>query len=295
MKKIKSFVLLTILMSLLLIGCRFNYHSNPNDRRNEMVDTSSNQAQREIPYEKLGDCLYIWKDKDNQELLQGHVKLSENVENENFYAEGTDIKILEKRASYPDVVGDLDSKINKAVEEYSKKRKDAFDSQVKEGLEAANNMAQGAPNNVTPYEFEHSWQVIRNDEKMLTIVSSVFSYAGGAHPNVVKDVSSFDPVEGEKLTIASITTDEKAFKQFVEEALNTYVVEHNCSEYLFGENGYKEAFKNWDRNWWIINGYLFVGFNTYDIAPYVAGPLVIPVDITNAKQYLSDYGKSLFE
>lgn len=293
MRKQKSLIIMSILMSLLLIGCRFNYHTKPDNKKNETVDTS-NQAQREIPYERFEDCLYVWEDKDNPELLQGYVKLGENVENKSFYAKGTDIKILEKKASYPDVVGDFDSKIKKVLEEENKKHKEAFDAQVKEGLEAANSMAQGVLSNITPYEFVHSWQVIRNDEKMLTIVRSIFSYAGGAHPNLTKEVTSFDPVEGNKLTIASITSNEKAFKQFVEEALNTYVATNNCSDYLFAENGYKEAFKNWDRNWWIINGYLFVGFNTYDIAPYVSGPLVIPVDITKAWEYLNDYGKSLF-
>lgn len=293
MKKQKGLILMIILLPLLLSGCRFNYHTHPDDKKNGTIEIS-NQAQREIPYEKFENCLYVWEDKDNPELLQGYVKLSENVENESFHAKGTDIKILEKKASYPDVVGDLDSKIKKAVGEYSKKRKEAFDAQVKEGLEAANSMAQGVIGNITPYVFEHSWQVIRNDEKMLTIVSSIFSYAGGAHPNLVKEVTSFDPGKGKRIKIASITSDDKAFKQFVEEALNTYVVEHNCSEYLLAENGYKEAFKNWDRNWWIINGQLFVGFNTYDIAPYVAGPLVIPVDITNARELLNEYGKELF-
>lgn len=293
MRKYRSLILLTVLMSLLLIGCRFNYHTNPDDKKDTLEDTS-NQTDREIPYEKFEDCLYVWEDKENSALLQGNVKLSENVENESYYTEGTDIKILEKKASYPDVEGDSDSKIKKAVEGEYEKYKEAFEDQVKEGLEAANSLVQGGQTSVNPYEFDTSWQVIRNDEKMLTIVNSIYSYAGGAHPNLFKEVISFNPGDGEKLTIASITSNENAFRQFVEEALNTYVAEHNCSDYLFAENGYKEAFKNWDRNWWIIDGYLFVGFNTYDIAPYVAGPLVIPVDITKAWEYLNDYGKSLF-
>jgi hypothetical protein len=293
MKKCNSLILLTILMSLLLSGCRFNYHTKTDDKKDKTVDTS-NQVKREIPYEKFDDCLYIWEDKENPALLRGHVKLSENVENESYYAEGTDIKILEKKARYLDVEGDSESKIKKTVEAEYEKYKEAFETQVREGVEAANSLVQGGQTSINPYEFDTSWQVIRNDEKMLTIVNSLYSYAGGAHPNLVKEVISFNPIEGKKLTIASITSNEKAFKQFVEEALNTYVIKHNCSDYLFAENGYKEAFKNWDRNWWIINGYLFVGFNTYDIAPYVAGPLVIPVDITEAWEYLNDYGKSLF-
>lgn len=320
MKQSKSLILLLILMSMLLIGCRSNYHTGANTTKQETTEIAeqtqdttgqkqdttegtsdtTEQTQQKIPYVRFEDCLYIWEDTANPSLLHGYVTLSENVENQTYYYDKTDIKILEKKANYPEVVDEPDSKIKKAIEAENKRLKDMFDAQVEEALDWANSDVQGInpsankePNKIAPYEFENSWQVIRNDEKMLTIVSSIYSYAGGAHPNLYKQVTSYDPVVGKKLDIASITTNEKEFKQFVEDALNTYVVDNKCSDYLFGENGYKEAFKNWDKNWWILDGYLYVGFNTYDIAPYVAGPLVIPVDITKARGLLNEYGKGL--
>lgn len=337
MKKSKSLILLLILMSSLLIGCRSNYHTGVNQELNEKEQVvkkdeaisksdedkdeekdidkdnvgkapetlkkesyTSKEDRGEIPYAKFENCLYVWEDKVNPLLLHGYVTLSENVENQTYYYDKTDIKILEKKANYPDVVEDSNSKIKKAIDVENKRLKDMFDAQVEEALEWANSDVQGInpgankePNKIAPYEFDNSWQVIRNDEKMLTIVSSIYSYAGGAHPNLYKQVTSYNPVEGKKLDIASITTNEKEFKQFVEDALNVYVAENKCSDYLFGENGYKEAFKNWDKNWWILDGNLYIGFNTYDIAPYVAGPLVIPIDITKAKELLNDYGKEL--
>lgn len=340
MKKSKSLILLLILMSILLTGCRSNYHTGANTVTNEkeqevendeaigkssggenakvaeqMQDTTgqkqdttegtsdtSEQTKKEIPYARFENCLYVWEDKVNPLLLHGYVTLSENVENQTYYYDKTDVIILEKKANYPDVVEDSNSKIKKAIEVENKRLKDMFDAQVEEALESANSDVQGVipgankePNKITPYEFDNSWQVIRNDEKMLTIVSSIYSYAGGAHPNLYKQVTSYNPVEGKRLDIGSITTNEKEFKQFVEDALNAYVVDNKCSDYLFGENGYKEAFKNWDKNWWILDGNLYIGFNTYDIAPYVAGPLVIPVDITKAKGLLNDYGKELIK
>lgn len=337
MKKSKSLILLLILMSSLLIGCRSNYHTGVNQELNEKEQVvkkdeaisksdedkdeekdidkdnvgkapetskkesyTSKEDRGEIPYAKFENCLYVWEDKVNPLLLHGYVTLSENVENQTYYYDKTDIKILEKKANYPDVVEDSNSKIKKAIDVENKRLKDMFDAQVEEALEWANSDVQGInpgankePNKIAPYEFDNSWQVIRNDEKMLTIVSSIYSYAGGAHPNLYKQVTSYNSVEGKKLDIASITTNEKEFKQFVEDALNAYVAENKCSDYLFGENGYKEAFKNWDKNWWILDGNLYIGFNTYDIAPYVAGPLVIPIDITKAKGLLNDYGKEL--
>ena len=320
MRKSKCFMLMLILMSILLIGCRSNYHTGANtvdtkeqtpditeetpetteetsETTEETSDTTekpsntTEQTKREIPYTRFENCLYVWEDKANPALLRGYVTLSENIENKTYYYGETDSKLLEKKANYPDVVDESHSKIKKAVEEETKRLREMFEARVKEALDSANSIAQGG--SIAPYEFDNSWQVIRNDEKMLTIVSSIYSYAGGAHPNLYKEVTSYDPIKGNKLTIESITTNEKEFRQFVEDALNAYVVDNNCSDYLFGENGYKEAFKNWDKNWWIINGYLFVGFNTYDIAPYVAGPLVIPVDLTKAMDLLNDYGKSL--
>lgn len=320
MKQSKSLILLLILMSMMLIGCRSIYHSGANttkqvtnEKEQDAVDNGAigksggdentevvEQTQQKIPYARFENCLYVWEDAANPSLLHGYVTLSENVENQTYYYDKTDIKILEKKANYPDVVDEPDSKIKKAIEAENKRSKDMFDAQVEEALDWANSDVQGIdpgankePSKIPPYEFENSWQVIRNDEKMLTIVSSIYSYAGGAHPNLYKQVTSYDPVEGKKLDIASITTNEKEFKQFVEDALNTYVVDNKCSDYLFGENGYKEAFKNWDKNWWILDGYLYVGFNTYDIAPYVAGPLVIPVDITKIRGLLNEYGEGL--
>lgn len=356
MKRSKSLILLLILMSILLIGCRSNYHTGANtmkqvtsekeqevdsekvtiknnndentriaeqsqdsteqkqdttektsgtaeqvpDNAEETSDTTE-QTKREIPYTRFENCLYVWEDEVNPSLLHGYVTLSENIDNQTYYYDKTDIKILEKKANYPDVVDGSNSKIKKAIEEENKRLREQFDKQVEEALDLANSDVQGVNpgandklNEIAPYEFDNSWQVIRNDEKMLTIVSGIYSYAGGAHPNLYKEVTSYDPVEGKILTIDSITTNEKEFKRFVEDALNAYVVDNKCSDYLFGENGYKEAFKNWDKNWWILDGNLYVGFNTYDIAPYVAGPLVIPVDITKAKGLLNDYGVELF-
>lgn len=320
MKQSRSLILLLILMSMMLIGCRSIYHSGANTTKQEINEKEQDavnngaigksggdentevveQTQQNIPYARFENCLYVWEDVANPSLLHGYVTLSENVENQTYYYDKTDIKILEKKANYPDVVDEPDSKIKKAIEAENKRIKDMFDAQVEEALDWANSDVQGidpsankVPSKIAPYEYENSWQVIRNDEKMLTIVTSIYSYAGGAHPNLYKQVTSYDPVEGKKLDIASITTNEMEFKQFVEDALNTYVVDNKCSDYLFGENGYKEAFKNWDKNWWILDGYLYVGFNTYDIAPYVAGPLVIPVDITKVRGLLNEYGEGL--
>lgn len=328
MKRSKSLILLIGLLAILLIGCRSNYHTGANitkqeneqeqeienaieetpnrveqesDREKETSDTTD-QTKLEIPYARFENCLYVWEDVVNPNLLHGYITLSENVDNQTYYYDQTDIKILEKKANYPDVVDDSNSKLKIAIGEENKKLKEKFDAQVNEALEWANSDVQGVKpnankehNKISPYEFDNSWQVIRNDEKMLTIVTSIYSYAGGAHPNLYKEVSSYDPVAGKKLAIEAITTNEKKFKQLIEEALNTYVDENKCSDYLFGENGYKEAFKNWDKNWWILDGKLYVGFNTYDIAPYVAGPLVIPVDITKARELLNDYGKVLLD
>ncbi|WP_310603060.1 DUF3298 and DUF4163 domain-containing protein [Anaerosporobacter sp.] len=300
MKKIKCTIGI-IIMSVGLIGCRSDYHMEADNAKQEVVELggdldSEDQKEpdkkevvkKEIPYTRFEDCLYTWEDNANPALLNGYVKLSENVESKS-YNNDVGAEVLNRKTTYLEGVDASQSKINKALEEANVRREKSLDKQVEDVLE----MTKGDV--AHEYILDDSEQVIRNDERMLTIIYSLYSYTGGAHPNLYKEVVSYNPVTGEELTIASITTNEEAFRQFVEDALHTYVTENKCENFLFGEEAYKEALKNWDKNWWINNGYLFVGFNTYDIAPYAAGPIVIPVDVTGAESYLSEYGKSLFQ
>ncbi|WP_167957112.1 DUF3298 and DUF4163 domain-containing protein [Anaerosporobacter faecicola] len=270
------------------------------DQKEKTGETKESTGAK-IPYSKLENCIYIWEDEEQKELLQGYVSLVNNEESKNYKYKNSDLVILEAKSSYPSIEDQNNGKLQKALEDENKRQKEKFEKQVAEALEWAESNVQGIDstnqelNPIGPYTFDLSWQVIRNDDKMLTIVYSLYSYAGGAHPNLFKSVVSFRTDTGERIEVKSITDDAKTVKKIIVQELITFVEENKCEPYLFGNEVYKEVFEQWDTNWWVQNGILFVGFNTYDIAPYVAGPLVIPVSLSKIETYLNPYGKSLQE
>lgn len=260
-------------------------------------------SEKSIPYNKEESCLYIWEEQKDSKLLQREIELAENIKQQSFKFEKTDIVLLNERTNYPLVVDRKDTPIKRAIDAYGQEIIDNANAAVKEYVQWAKEevaIRQGAAGNVekdsfNPYEYSQDFVVTRNDDKMITFVNDVYTFTGGAHPNRNKKVDSYNPKTGKLVTIGAITSNKEAFYNYVTKSLEDYVIANNCTEYLFQEKEYKEAFKKWDNNWWIRNGYLFVGFNPYDIAPYVAGPLVIPIDVDSAKEFLNAYGRSLFE
>lgn len=271
------------------------------EKRNSVEKGKS--VKKRIPYDQVEDlgCLYLWYDEEDKSLLDSYTILEDYINKKDYYYEDTKSKILSTYFSFPEVNKALMPKLSKVLDKERKKQKKAFDKTVKEALGYANEMVNSIEGlnkdkiDVNPYVYEVSWLPIRNDKNILTIVSERYSDFGGAHPNSEKVVLSYNPNTGEKLSIKSIAKNEKNFHKVIEQKLFDYIEDNKCQEYLFEKDTYAEEFKKWDQDWWILNGYLFIGFNTYDIAPYAAGPIVIPIDLTDSKELLNDYGRSLIE
>lgn len=310
-KKMKICKLCFIIMCMLsLYGCGAKEHIQviQEVKQNqqglpEQQDDRNQKTEKSIPYDREGSCLYIWEEKKDNKLLEHDLELAENISQQAHKFEQTEVILLNERTNYPSVVDRKNTPIKRAIDAYARRVMEESNASVKEYVQWASEelaIRQGTAGNITkdsfnPYEYSQDFVVTRNDDKMITFVNDVYTYTGGAHPNRYKKVDSYNSKTGKLVTIDSITSNKKAFYSYVTKALNDYVTANNCSEYLFREGEYREVFNKWDNNWWIRNGYLYVGFNTYDIAPYVAGPLVIPIDVDSAKEYLNGYGLSLFE
>lgn len=118
----------------------------------------------------------------------------------------------------------------------------------------------------------------RSDSRIVSFADVESSYFGGAHPNYYAAGVNFDPTNGKRLTLGDVVTDrEKVFEYVVR-----YLEEHSETNMLFPE--YRETLKNAFQDTggtspqWIMDSEgLKVLFSPYEIAPYAAGSIEVPV------------------
>jgi hypothetical protein len=149
------------------------------------------------------------------------------------------------------------------------------------------------------YFMPYFYQVIGSEEntaKGLYSVLMTYSYfTGGAHPNSFYEGYNFDLSTGELLDIGEIASDEDSFRDFLVNTLITDIKEgknmgSDLAEDLFFED-YADSIRNTINGtplWYTTKDSLVICFNTYEIAPYVAGPIFFDIPWNDCKDYLSD-------
>lgn len=142
-----------------------------------------------------------------------------------------------------------------------------------------------------PYESSETVAIARCDENILSLVSDVYDYFGGAHGMYGSGGYTYEVSSGKILQLVDLLTDEQAF---YEEA-TPYV----CDELYrqFGNGLYEEykdtVKKDWTYEDLLINYYLngtgiVVIYNPYEVGPYAMGKATVTLPYAVFGKYIKE-------
>ncbi|MDO4228341.1 MAG: DUF3298 domain-containing protein [Capnocytophaga sp.] len=160
---------------------------------------------------------------------------------------------------------------------------------VEQGLESFmkdyNNLHQYFPE-IAAYELILNDSISFQNEKIISVVSSRYSYTGGAHGISSSVLLNFDVSNGELIGNDKLFTDLSKVLQVAE---NQFKKEQNInpSESL-NEKGFwfdDDKF-HLPQNVGFSDKYLILYYNPYEIAPYVAGSFEVKIPIDEVKPFL---------
>ncbi|MEX2585888.1 MAG: DUF3298 domain-containing protein [Balneolaceae bacterium] len=129
-----------------------------------------------------------------------------------------------------------------------------------------------------PWSLERSVEKIFESQNLISLHFNEYSFTGGAHPHQMDVFQSFIRPEGKKLTLSDLTYDFDSFEQLVDLAEEQF---RFSFELLENENLQEAGFHFVDGEFHLTENFAFTDFglifyfNTYEVAPYVTGPIAI--------------------
>ena len=135
-------------------------------------------------------------------------------------------------------------------------------------------------------------EIPRADDKILSLIYCSYIEDGGVHGHSVYSAGNFDVESSELLTLDMIADDYETFS----DATLSYILNQleKKNEDLFSE--YEDTVRSlWSKNtpnWYMSdNGLVFI-YNTYELASYADGPVIIEVPYSEVSEYMNtDYVK----
>lgn len=134
-----------------------------------------------------------------------------------------------------------------------------------------------------PYSTEVIYAPVRIDEKVLSLHGTMFSYAGGVHPNYAGISANYDLVTGKYLKLEDVLIDKVASDILCQRIIDR-LGEIAEERYLFDDyiRTVDERFGTlfdpaWEstNDWYLSPEGLCIYFSPYDIAPYASGSIDI--------------------
>ena len=200
-------------------------------------------------------------------------------------------KIFEMSAEYPEITGvapNIAAKFNllaknKALDEIAKFRKDLL-AQTADDLKFMKNL--GGTNTV-----EIGYNIARADDKIISISFGNSYYTGGAHPNGYSFALNFDLKTGRELQLAGIFKPNSNYLKIISDysikSLKETLGADADGEWI-GKGAGADA-SNF-RSWNLTKKGLEINFDSYQVAPYVAGPQEVTIPFEDLKSVLrSDF------
>lgn len=159
---------------------------------------------------------------------------------------------------------------------------------IEESLEAFmkdyNNLHQYFPD-ISAYELILNDSISFENEKMISLVSSRYSYTGGAHGISSKVFLNFDLSNGELIENEDLFTD---LPQVLKIAENHFKKQQNISAESLNEKGFwfEDDTFHLPENLGVVGENLVLYYNPYEIAPYIEGTFELKIPIEQVKKYL---------
>ena len=175
--------------------------------------------------------------------------------------------------------------LKEACNRFVDKRKNDFDEMHDEYL--------NAKGNDMPAFFFSLYDIIEGKAQIgykdcITYIVAHEEYNGGAHPNTYINITNFDPVSGNEITLDNI------FKEGYEEPLTAILTNQLMKEAQVStiEELRDKGILFFDTEMFVSNNFIpeddsitFL-YNRYEIAPYAAGEILLTIDYNTLKEIM---------
>ena len=199
-----------------------------------------------------------------------------NEENYYRYNDEEDTLMVDAYYTTMGVSADGFERLDAALQSLSKKSSEEILSQAEEFYQMAlSDKEEREPSyEWNPYSTECRAEVIRSDEKAVSVLETWYSFAGGAHPNTYYRSVNFDTKTGKKLGIEDVVSDREAFiKSLEEETLKSIdkdmLIVDNVSEVI--KELMDETVSENELTFIMDYEGLEVVFSPYELTAYAAG------------------------
>ena len=133
--------------------------------------------------------------------------------------------------------------------------------------------------------------IITNTSALLSLSLNMYDYTGGAHGNYWSYYFNYDLSTGEEITLDRIFKDdidylEVLYQYLFERVKDNEVFRNNLDIYYYKD---KEPLQ-----FYIEDGEIYIFFDVYGIGSYADGQQVFDIPIEVVNNYLSDYGKIIY-
>ncbi|WP_026504596.1 DUF3298 and DUF4163 domain-containing protein [Butyrivibrio sp. NC3005] len=139
---------------------------------------------------------------------------------------------------------------------------------------------------------ESNFYTKRVDSKVLSILGSEYSYAGGAHPSSIYDGLNYDVNTGNKIKIKDVISNKESFRKYLETELpkkygeeSFFDLKKSLDDYFSQsydgvtpkseDDSIQIDSDTYELDFYMDANGITVFFNTYDIAPYAVGLITV--------------------
>lgn len=145
----------------------------------------------------------------------------------------------------------------------------------------------GADSPSSTYEIDINSKYIKG-AKTESIVTSVYSFTGGAHGETIYKVMTASLSNGKILSLSNVIKKEKQnnFTELIKRKLSKWIPEGNEASPLFADDISSLKFNSFS-NWAINGGNLIIYFDQYAIGPGALGALEFPLPLQGIESLLN--------
>lgn len=295
MKK-KNILIICMLGSLMLAACN----------KTNNINVSSSVSNEEVNNEEIND-----EEVNNEEVIgektkeAGNEKLSNEEKNDNISDEmqSDEINITQKeiKDSIKNDNGDTLIELTANIPEIkmsdsavADKINAYFENQILKGQATASEFKEDANERCmtdmeqygvfTPYEISINCNVTKCEGNILSVMTSDYSYLGGAHGFDDTSTANFNLKTGELYTFADIVNDNNEGREFVYAFMREELGKDEYKDMLF--DNYESYIPDLlqDDTWYFDDKGFNIIINEYSIAPYAAGKITLTISYDEFKK-----------
>ncbi|OKP68513.1 hypothetical protein A3844_11330 [Paenibacillus helianthi] len=176
------------------------------------------------------------------------------IKTESIVKESKDTPV---KLDYPQISGLVNAKAQQTINDTIKQTLNKFAAEAEK--EIANRSSDDRP-----YEFDGGYVITYNQDGILSLITTQYSYTGGAHGMTYRNAFTFSLKDGKRLLIGDLLKANPNYKKELNAKL---------SKLIKAEGGYLGGFTglNTEKNFYVKDGKLAVFFQIYEYTAYASG------------------------